>query len=289
MRINTYFRTWHLDIENGVAHSSENNFLYLRILGRRFKRRKNKFEIYNYFIEKNHIEEVTKESQNFFKKLNRYNIELKNKTILDVSGGNGTVLNFLRTYAKDAVLTEVNDQALEYARVNLNLKTLKYDFDEAAISYVLTKKHETDKNFPKQFDLILLRACVMFIKDIDSFFKDLKKVMSPDCHIVIEKSVWFTLGVALRTQFDDSSYSILRSHENMEQIILKNGFDIIDSSTEIDPTMYIFDHDKKILWRIMYIVYENFNLLKFKGNDIFNYRSRFRYRSDFYLKISSES
>ena len=269
MKIKTYFR-----------------YPFLTFMGKKYRRRHKKFQIYDYFVSSSHIEYIKCEARDLQLKLKTLNIDVEGKNILDVSGGNGIVLNHFKPFAQELVLTEVNDLALDYARDILKLKTLKFDFDEENITEVLEKKLASDNNFTAKFDLILLRACVMFIKDLDLFFAELKKVLAPNGVIFIEKSVWFTLGVALRTQIDDSSYAILRAHKALEETINRNGFIVLSSTFEIDPSMYIFDHDKRLMSRLLYVVYENINILKFKKNDHSNYRSRFRYRSDFCFKLS---
>lgn len=285
MKISTYFRSWSLDLNTGEATSRENKLLFLFFLGKKYRRRPSKFEIYDYFVSESHIKYIKNEAKELRSKLKNVNIDVQGKNILDVSGGNGIVLNTFKPFARELVLTEVNDLALGYAREVLKLKTLKFDFDKDNLEKILDKKLVGDNSFPTKFDLILLRACVMFIKDLDLFFVELKKVLAPNGIVYIEKSVWFTLGVALRTQLDDSSYTILRSHKSLENTICRNGFIILNSSIEIDPSMYIFDHDKKIVSRILYLIYENLNIIKFKKNDHLNYRSRFRLRSDFCIKL----
>lgn len=218
---------------------------------------KNEFEIYNYFTDQDHIDWSNQEASEFIQRWQDfYKIPLSEiNNILDVSGGNGIVSKRIAEYiSAEITLTEVNDQALGYAKNQLGLKC---DYLNLNSQEFITGK----------FDLVLLRACIMFVDDLDNLCTKLKNVLNPGGRVIIEHSVHPTLGVLLRTQLDDYSYHILRTTENIQETFERSGFRFELMQTEIDPSSYAFDSDYTIKSRLLYAFFENWNLKRLVKRD----------------------
>jgi SAM-dependent methyltransferase len=268
----TLKRRWTLTTEIAVARPTK----ICRILLSLFKNSKNEFEIYNYFTEQGHIDWSNQEALEFIQRWeNVYRIPSSEvKSILDISGGNGIVTKKISEHVSAKItLTEVNEQALQYATNQLGLKSHSLDLN--------SKEFITGK-----YDLVLMRACIMFVDDLEDLCSKLRGVINPGGHIIIEHSVHPTLGVLLRTQLDNYSYHILRSPDNIKDTFERNGFKFELMETEIDPSAYVFDSDYTIKSHFFYVLFENWNLKRLVKRDP-SLRRRDRVRTSFMFTLQS--
>jgi SAM-dependent methyltransferase len=156
------------------------------------------------------------------------------KSVLDVSGGNGHVAAAMAGLRADVTLTEINAPALEYARRELGLHAVEYRFEEGPIA---------PRVEGRTYDVVLLRACVMFSEDLPALLRHCREVMSDGGLLMIDRSVKPTLGTLLRVQLDEFSYLILRQPETVAAACEEAGFAISERVDEVDADPYVNDHD----------------------------------------------
>lgn len=104
----------------------------------------------------------------------------------------------------------------------------------------------------------MLRGCTEFTFSLNSLAKELEKVTNSSGQVVITHCLP-TLGVALRTQFDDYNLQVLRTNELIQQVFSESNFELI-GSWEIFPhdREFAYKHFESKLW-IFYVWY----LIKF--------------------------
>ena len=194
---------------------------------------------------------------------------MQGKTILDVSGGNGHFIQEFKKLGADVSLTEINDPSIDYAKKTHGMKVFKFNFNTDSIKEVIKEK----------FDIVMLRAAIMFCKDLRVHVKDLKSIINPGGLVVVNHSVIPTLGVILRTQVDEFSYFSLRSPEQVIRHFEEEGFSLVERRDETDPGLYVYDHDLRLRWWILHLFYEwkgVWSLRKFRQKYTFPARDRRR-------------
>ncbi|MCC6298123.1 MAG: class I SAM-dependent methyltransferase [Anaerolineales bacterium] len=273
--LDTYKYHWIICRETGNAYSVEKDPSLFRRLSQVRKRQNDSYSIYDYFTAPNHIQWSLDESKKVVQEvLNRHAIDIKGRRILDISGGNGHVADELRKLGAEVVLTEVNDKAIEYARNNLKIETVKFDFQESKLSNVVTGK----------FDVVLLRAAIMFCVDVEGFLADLKRLLMPGAIIVMQYCVTPTLGVLLRTQDDEYNYLALYQPDTLVEYCIEQGLRLIAREDEIDADPYVFDHDYSRWLTLLRIWYEVKGLRVLPFTSKYHFRARDRRRSNMIFK-----
>lgn len=293
MKVRTYFRNYHLNKLTGDAYSQERKIPFLWFVSRKLRRRSphKVFEIYDYFTSESNVAHSEKEADEVIYELRRLGLYERNMNVLDLSGGNGIVLHRIKNdfKVKHAILTEVNEKALEYAR-QLGLKAMRLDFNEDSVLDIsldenIIKSDNQNVNITK-FNLILMRACVMFIRDIDKFFRDLYKIVDSGGKVFVQHSVEFTLGMSLRTQLDDSSYLCLRQPNTIVKSAESAGFKLVRMESEVDNSLYCYENDVILLRRVLHLFFEQINIGKLNKNRLFAWAARDRRRSHFlFIKV----
>ena len=279
IQIDTHLHKWDICLETGNAYSVKKNPNFIQSLKKKIRREKSQFSIYDYFTSPDHIEWSVAEGKDFIKNvIQKNNIPIAGKRILDISGGNGHVANELRKCGATVVLTEINDAAIQYAKNKLNIDTYKFDFQKDSI----------DKTVPGKFDIVLLRAAVMFCQDLDCFLKDVEKVLHPGGVLVLQYCVIPTIGTLLRTQFDEYNYLVLYQPETLIKICKNLKFDLVSYENEIDPTMYVYDHDRSLKFTLIRIINELRALRKLPFNSSYPFRARDRRRSNLIFVLNAE-
>jgi 2-polyprenyl-3-methyl-5-hydroxy-6-metoxy-1,4-benzoquinol methylase len=235
--VSTLFHKWHT-IEDGAV--IKENWV-LKTLKKLKVFRKTQFSVYDYFTSEEHLKWSLQEAEEVSNRVvSLYCLELNGKSILDVSGGNGIVANTLKQrFGCTVVMTEVNSSAIDYSK-SLNIETHFWDFESRT------------PHFEKKFDVIFLRACIMFLSNLDEFLDKLHNLMAVGGIIVIEHSVHPTLGVFLRVQRDPYTYKILRNPEAVTRIAERNSFRLQSLHTEVDPSNYVYDFDRSLSTRILW-------------------------------------
>lgn len=282
VKLNMYKRYWILCTDCGTATPIPKKHYFFGLLPGPFKKNaRDEQSMYDYFVSDGHIKHSQQDAKAFLKQYVETNLlSINNKDILDVSGGNGEFLNLLKNEGAKVTLTEINNLALVHAKEKLGLDTLEFNFDKHTIRDVVKKK----------FDIILLRACLMFCNDLETFAKDLHKITKEKGEICVQYAVKPTIGTLLRTQCDEFSYAVLRQPEQIVTIFEKAGFSLEYIQEESDQTNYVYDHDEYLTLLALHYLYEIPSVLKLRkvgklgklGK--FNFNARDRRRSNMIFK-----
>lgn len=276
--LNSYKRNWLFCKDCGSAKAIEKKYYKFSFLPiPEFKKNIaiNESSIYNYFTSKAHIDDSISEGINFYKKHIKSNsIKIKNKKILDISGGNGHAIMQLQKKGAKVELTEFNEKAINYASEVHKIPVYKYDLNKDNLLEIMKSK----------YDLITMRACIMFVEDLNLFAKKIFEKINSGGYLIINRSVLPTVGVLSRVQLDDFSYLFLRQNQTLINAFTKIGFKFLNYKFEVDPTMYVYDNDLKLTWQIMHYFYEIRNLIKLGNFSSFDIRARDRRRSTLVFK-----
>lgn len=281
--LDTYKRFWHCCRVCGTAVSEQKTFYPLAILPYADLKKKKELDeekMYDYFIERPHIEWSEHEGQEFITDyLRPSGVDVSDKDLLDISGGNG---HFIKQIAKIGAaritLTEINKKTIEYIRQNHNFEVLEYNLNQ----------HDLPTVTGRRFDIIFARACIMFAKDIGKFADEIKRSLVPGGIVMINHSVIPTLGVMLRTQFDEFSYFVLRWPQTIIDEFCKHGLELRYQANETDSSLYVYDNDLLFRWRLIHRFYECRNLAKLISNRTFAWPARDRRRSTLVFRLSSQ-
>ncbi len=250
--INTYKHYWLFCKKCGTAVSYHKKdqflqFLPYRPLQKNIDILEDPGKIYDYFTSDSHKRYVINHANDFINSfLIKNNIQFGNKRILDISGGSGHFVKEFCNYGCEVALTEINDKAIIYAQRELGINTVKFDFEKDSLKPL----------FKEKFDIVLLGAAIMFCKDIVKFIEDVKLILNPNALVIQHRVVKPTLGVFLRTQYDDYNYQVLYQPDYVERMHIKKGFECILRVDEIDPTGYMHDYDANIILNTLYKPYK---------------------------------
>jgi|GEM_PF-5227772 len=304
--INTHKHKWVL-CENCKSASSyeKDNYLLKNIsaIYRSFRRKirvwiyknhistENKSNIFSYMASENHIKfhEKTQEFERFYNNvIIEAGIELKNKLLLDVSGGNGTITKkFLDFGVKDIFLTEYDEASVLFAKNNYNLKVEKFDFNKDDISLLFRDI---------KFDIIFLRAAIMFCHDINKFLEQLKKILNPNALIVVSASVHPTYRTIFEWQSNPYIVQRLYDHHTLLSTFEESGFVCtFAKERSIDECKFIDQYRKeskkniKIYNRLGLAIYNIFTFLvyeikakkKIKNKDAYERASNYVFKHHF--------
>jgi SAM-dependent methyltransferase len=285
IKISTYFRNYYLDSTTGDATSVERLVPPLFFLTKRLRRRKasETYSIYDYFATKEHALQSILDSKELVELLKRMDVNLEGN-VLDISGGNGVVLNeLMKLYPiNKGFLTEVNQMAIDYA-IKLGLYAVMFDFEKDDVSQLANRFAGSSSEGQTKFDFVLLRACIMFCPNLSQFLEQLAKIMTPNGKVIIQHSVEFTVGMALRTQLDDSSYKILRSTSTVKKEVDIAGFRLSFTEHEIDPTMYVYENDRSVARRLLHIIYEQKMIKRLRKSRSYFWAARDRRRNHYLI------
>ncbi|HXB39629.1 MAG TPA: methyltransferase domain-containing protein [Bacteroidia bacterium] len=149
-------------------------------------------------------------------RLSKFGVNIKDKSVLDVSGGPGFVANNLRSETSYMLLTEFSQVAVEGMRKFLAIDIEKYDYNSDSL----------DKITGKKFDIILVRFSINFCNDLEKFVKEAKNLLNPDGLIYVEH-VEPNRGCLLRWQFDEYTYTLLHGIKTFAETFNKQGMSTI--------------------------------------------------------------
>lgn len=280
IKLPTYKRDWQFCKACGTAFPTERKkypFSFLPWDDLKIQSKLDAEKMYDYFVEDIHIEISEREGVEFIEQyINPNNIDLSAKSLLDISGGNGHFVKQLENKGAKVCLTEFNKKTVEYARKTHNFEAVfEYDLNRDELSQTVDRK----------FDIILARACIMFCDDLPKFVDQLKKCLNPGGIVIINHSVVPTLGVIVRVQLDEFSYSALRQPETVVDSFQKEGLDCVYRFDETDPSSYVYDHDLLSHWMALHYFYEIRGAKILKENRQFSFPARDRRRSTMIFKL----
>lgn len=194
-------------------------------------------KIYNYMASEDHIaaHEKRKVYERFVNKiLKPLGINVNDKTILDISGGNGSFGHQLELEGARVVITEFNRSTVEFARQRYGLEALTYDFNSDDISTIFAGR---------KFDIILLRAAIMFCVDIKKLIAELRGITNENALIIVESSVNPNTRSIIEWQNDEYNLLRLYSPRFLEETFLKEGLKVVYSKERpLEEAMFISNY-----------------------------------------------
>jgi len=170
-----------------------------------------------------------KVNQRVFADLERYCIDIKGKSILDISGGPGFLTKELSRLAKRAVVTEFSQYAVDGMKKALGIEAIKFDYNSDQIHECIDGK----------FDIIFIIYSIGFCNDLRNFVQSLKKLMHEESIVYMCYSPP-TLGLMVRWQFDEYTYTRCWQIETVAKYFAEIGMAEI---VRDDEGSYYFDEN----------------------------------------------
>lgn len=270
----TYKRNWFFCRSCGSAFHQERNKYplgFLPINDLKQQEAISEENIYDYFITEPNIKASLEEQVYFHEKyIVPMKIDFSNKVLLDISGGNG---HFARKYYELGAkvhFTEINRKALDYVSREHPFEGV-YEYD--------MNRNKLESLTNQNFDVVFARACIMFCHDLDDFAGQIMKVVKEGGLVIIDCSVEPTMGTVLRVQLDEYTYHMLRQPDMIISTFKEHGFHLLCLSRESDPTLYVYDHDLLLHWKLLHYFYELKSIKALSGSRIFSFPARDRRRS----------
>ena len=277
----TYKRLWRCCRSCGTAVSEQKSSYPLSFLPYADLKKRvllDEEKMYDYFVEQVHIDWSEREGQEFINDyLEPSRVDVSGKDLLDISGGNGHFIKQIEKLGARITLTEINRKTIEYAKQKHGFNVIEYNLNE----------HDLPTVTQRRFDIVFARACIMFAKDLGKFADEIKRSLTPGGMVMINHSVIPTLGVMLRTQFDEFSYFVLRQPESIIEEFKKHGFELHHRADETDLGLYVYDNDLLLRWRLIHRFYERRNVARLMRDRRFAWPARDRRRSTLVFRLTA--
>ncbi|MGP1580725.1 MAG: methyltransferase domain-containing protein [Wolinella sp.] len=210
-------------------------------------------------------------------------IEVRDKDILEISGGSGDVVHHLLSKgAKSVSISEYNQSVVENIKERLHIPAFFYDANNQTLNEAMRSGGINPET--NQFDIIMTRAIVMWCVDVEDFLKNLGTQLKSSGKIILETCIAPTLGTILWSQWSEYTYTYLYSPEFLEPIFERLGLEIIHKSRRADDTIGAFWMDRYPFERRISLYYEwkaaskmqfepdEFRRLEFNARDVRAYR-----------------
>lgn len=250
MTITTYKHLWSVNLQTGVAAISPREHYplsFLRLFSKKFSflARDKKIDDEPSLIYEDYpgitvgaqkfttpIDITVQENRAdiFADIMQRYGISFNGKSVLDISGGSGVFVKQLLKYGAVSVCnTEFSQGSVNYGKEVLGIPAFHYDLNKDKLSAVLGEE--------RKFDVVMLRGCIEFCDDLDKLISELKLITHKDS-IIILTFIDPTLGVALRTQFDQYNVKVCRPAAVVNQSFNRSGF-----ANLLNTEMFLFERN----------------------------------------------
>lgn len=161
--------------------------------------------------------------------LEKFGIDVKDKNILDISGGPGFLTKRLQPLGKRVVVTEFSADAVNGMTKALGIEGVKYDYNSDRLSSCLSDK----------FDVIIIVYSIGFCNDLQKFVRELKEIMHEKSVVYITYSPP-SLGLMIRWQFDEYTYNRCWPIEVMTKCFNDIG---MTEANRVDEGDYKYDHN----------------------------------------------
>jgi len=170
-----------------------------------------------------------------------HNIDLKDKSMLDVSGGPGTFAYFMKGSVGKIAVSEYDAKTVEAMQSRL---------PDVRIFQADLASEWTDK---ESFDVVLYRSCLVFCADLAEHFRHLSKLVNDGGYAYIYTAKP-SLGNTLRYQYEDYTLHVLYDEKYLIKLLRANGFEIIarGDSKEYSHYLKFFDWREALplLWGV---------------------------------------
>ncbi|MBM3262258.1 MAG: methyltransferase domain-containing protein [candidate division Zixibacteria bacterium] len=153
------------------------------------------------------------ESEYVQDELNGWGVLLKDKKVIEISGGPGYFAKELSPVSRKWVVTEYSQVSAERMRNILGLEAIKFDFNSDDLSKIVDDT----------FDIVLLRHCINFCSDIRKFLGSIKRVIHKDT-VIYCSFTQPTFASCLRWSVDDYTFPILYHPETIQKLFAEEGF-----------------------------------------------------------------
>lgn len=283
-KVNTYKRNWIICNDCGCASSEQKNKYPLSFLKKPYLKKDLEADfanVYDSMVSEAHIQHSVEDFNNFKVRFSPFVDQYINgeeqKNILDISGGNGHFLHNFKGKNNNTVITEVNSKSLEYTKKKFGMPSVYYDVNKDNI-VDLMHTHQLHM----KFDLIMVRACSMFVKNMGNFINDLSKILNNDGVIIMNRNVQPTIGTFNRTQFDEFSYLRLYQPATVINELNNHNFEVMKSDLDADIyNFYSTYNDTDIMRYIVSSYYQHKHVMQLRkkalsGNEKFSFRRRDR-------------
>ncbi len=180
-------------------------------------------EFYDAFVHEtnNATEKRLSDIEQVVDTLNYFNFDIKDKKILDISGGPGLVPGKLNSLALECCTTEHSELAANAISEHFAIRAKRFDYNKDHINEI----------YPEKFDLILIRSSVIFCEDVDRLLSDCSKILSDEGCVLIE-SIVPSLGEVLWWQTLEYKFPRIHSQETLEKYFYKNNFNFVGGFRE---------------------------------------------------------
>jgi 2-polyprenyl-3-methyl-5-hydroxy-6-metoxy-1,4-benzoquinol methylase len=127
--------------------------------------------------------------------LDRLGIAVGGQRIIDISGGPGFLTQRLARTARQAVVTEFSQHAVDGMTHALGIDGVKFDYNHDRLPAVVDGR----------FDVVLIIYSLGFCADLRGFVRDLREVLAAGAVVYLAHCPP-SLGLMMRWQFDDYTY-----------------------------------------------------------------------------------
>jgi 2-polyprenyl-3-methyl-5-hydroxy-6-metoxy-1,4-benzoquinol methylase len=143
-------------------------------------------------------------------------LDLKDKVVLDISGGPGYVGKKLSEICKRMIVTEYSGVAAKAMSDVLGIQAIKFDYNNDRLEDVVDTK----------FDVVLLRSSIIFCEHLEDLIVSVRNVLNPNGHILVE-TILPSLGEVFWWQQMEFKFKFIYSQETIEKLFYKHGFSLL--------------------------------------------------------------
>ncbi|MCS6955923.1 MAG: class I SAM-dependent methyltransferase [Candidatus Calescibacterium sp.] len=190
-------------------------------------------KFYDYYADvvKKGVENTKWETSNkiVLENLEKHGIDLKDKVILEISGGPGFLSKSMSKLARKVVLTEFSEKAVNAMKAELGIEAVKFDYNKDKIEECVSGK----------FDIVFVIYSIGFCNDLKRFVNSLRNIINERGIVYISYSPP-TLGLMIRWQFDEYTYTRCWPVEVISKCFSEAGFQQIVFE---DEGSYRYDDD----------------------------------------------
>lgn len=135
--------------------------------------------------------------------------------VLDISGGPGYIGYQLKEICDRVVVSEFSQKSAQTISKQFGIETVTFDYT----------KHKLGEVVNGHFDLVMIRSSIIFCSNLDELVSDIKKLLKPNGHVLIE-TILPTYGEIFWWQQLEYKFPVIYSQETIEKFFYKNGFQL---------------------------------------------------------------
>jgi len=150
-------------------------------------------------------------------RLDKVDVDYRNKRILIISGGPGVLAKALSKYSAVTV-TEYSLEAVKAMKDHLGLNAVKYDFNVDRIEDIVQGS----------FDIVYAESCINYCRDLRSFVTNLTKILNDNATVIVSNDIP-SIGYMLTWQFHDYIPTNYFQNEALLSLFFQSGkYEILD-------------------------------------------------------------